>query len=139
MSFAEKERHFIILYNNGDIFFFTVCKNGEISCKEFNRVNRIKTGKELPSASSIELTNNDFKLKNNLGETIYSLKEYHQNTGTIVDELVAIEKFYIDSDVRQEILDKEIITFDETITEIPGLIEKQEIKGYTRKRSPIRK
>lgn len=139
MSFAEKERHFIILYNNGDIFFFTVSQNGELNCKEFNRVNRIKTGKELPLASSIELTNNNFKLKNKLGETIYSLKEYHQATGIIVDELVTIEKFYIDSDVRQEMLDKEIITFDETITEVPGLINEQELKGRARTRSPIRK
>ena len=139
MSFKEQARHFIVLYNNGDTFFFTVYQSGEIYCQEFNKLYTRITGNELPGAYTVEFTENNFELKSISGETIYSLEKYHQVTGTTMDELLKIEKFYIDSDVRQEILDKEKITFGENVTQIPGLLDEAEIKGRARKRSPNKK
>lgn len=132
MSFKEEARHFIVLFNNGDTFFFTVLKTGEIYCKEFNKEYTKNTGKMLPCAYTVEFTNNNFELKGITGETIFSLEKYHQLTGTVMDEMLSIEKFYIDSDVRQEILDAEKITLGENLTHVPGLLD----EGRARKRSP---
>ena len=139
MSFKEQARHFIVLYNNGDTFFFTVYKNGEMYCKEINNQYAANTGKQLPGATTIEFTENNFELKSNNGKTIYSLAYYHQINGIAIDETLKIEKFYIDSDVRQEMLDKEKITFGENLTHIPGLLDEEEVKVRKRKRSPNRK
>jgi hypothetical protein len=139
MSFKEQARHFFAMYNNGDVFFFTIYKNGEIYCKEINKQYTANTGKQLPAAATVEFTKNNFELKSITGETIYSLEYYHHINGTKMDESLRIEEFYIDLDVRQEILDKEKITFGENLTHIPGLLDEVELKVRTRKRSPNRK
>lgn len=139
MSFKEQARHFIVLYNNRDAFFFTVYQSGEIYCKEFNKEYTRITGNQLPAANTVEFTENNFELKSATGETIYSLEKYYKVNGIVMDESLRIEEFYIDSDVRQEILDKEKITFGENLTQIPGLLDEVELKGRARKRSPNKK
>ena len=127
MNFKESERHFFILYTNGDTFFFTIDKKGFIYCHEFNNLHQFYTGRKLPIAKCIEIDNNDFKLKSITGETIYSLNRYLKLQGKVIDNKPAIEMFYIDSDIKQEMLQRKKITFSKTINEIPGLISNIEL------------
>lgn len=138
MSFKEQARHFLVIYNNGDTFFFTVLKTGEMYCKEFSKQYTQITGKVLPGATTVEFTENNIELKTTTGETIYSLAKYHQLNGITTKEVLEIEKFYIDSDVRQEMLDKNKIAFSENLTQIPGLLDEVEVKRRTKTKSPRR-
>lgn len=134
MSFKEDARHFLILYNNGDTFFFTLYKNGDIYCEELSKLYKKITGQDIAAANTVEFSSNNFKLKNSAGEIIYSLEQYNKTIGESIEEDLAIERFYIDTDVRNEILEKEKITFAPTVKQIPGLIDETETKGYARTR-----
>lgn len=135
MSFKEDARHFLMIYKNGDTFFFTLYKNGDIYCQEFNKQYQQSTGRNLLPANSIIMNENNFELINAQGETIYSLEHYKKTKGETIEEDLQIERFYIDSDVRNEVLENGKIIIAPSIPEIPGLVNTTEIKGYSRKRT----
>ena len=133
MNFKENQRHFLILYTNGETFFFTIDKNGFIYCQEFNNLHKFNTGIYLPIATSIKFKDNDFELKSLSGETIYSLKQYRNVKGIKNEVEPTIEMFYIDPDIKYEIIERKKITFSKNIKEIPGLITDEELKELTNK------
>ena len=133
MNFKENQRHFLILYTNGETYFFTIDKNGFIYCNEFNNLHKFYIGNYLPIAASIKIKDNDFELKSLSGETIYSLKQYRNVKGINYHSEPTIEMFYIDPDIKDEIIERRKIILSKNIKEIPGLITESELKELTNK------
>lgn len=122
MSKSVEDRIFFILCNNGDTFYFNINKDGEIFCNEFNYAYKAVNGKNIPAAYSLSITENDFQLIGINGEILYSLKDYCSINPNLKNEKIAVETLYIDEDIRTLLLESNKITYDETASQIPGLL-----------------
>lgn len=138
MSFKEEFRSFFVLYNNGEVFYFTINKKGEIYCNEFSKL----FGIFIPAAYFIEFTENGFNLQDENGNKIYSLEDY-KNTLNILkttslltpEDPTSTERIYMDEDVRSELLENGKLKYNEKSCNIPGLLcEPVEENTYTKTR-----
>lgn len=142
MTLREQTRLFFVLYDNGDTFYFTVDGNCTIYCTRFKNIYESTRKQAMPGASSLEFVGNSFNLKNAAGETIYSLEQYNEDMNKYLSmpkEVPSIERLYIDEDVRTNLLDLNMLTFDEEASLIPGLLTEEQQKSYTRTRRQNRK
>jgi len=138
MSFREEFRSFFVLYNNGEVFYFTINKKGEIFCREFVKL----FGNDLLGAHYIEFTNTGFILQDKDGKKIGSLDDYKNAlkqfkiTSLLTPtEATGTERIYMDEDVRTELLELGKIKYNEETSKIPGLLsEPVEENTYTKKR-----
>jgi len=138
MSFKEEYRCFFVLYNNGEVFNFTINKKGEISCVEFVKLY----GNIIQGAQYVEFTNTGFNLQDKDGNKICSLEDYKNTlkqfnlTSLLVSvEPTAVERIYMDEDVRTELLELGKLKHNEETSKIPGLLsEPVEENTYTKKR-----
>lgn len=142
---SEECTVFFALYDNGETFYFNVNKDGEIHCREFDKLYRNSGSSKIQPAFAVEFTENDFSLKNETGETIYSLNNYQKATMSPVEKFFlgetnkpTIEKLYIDEEVCLALLTLDRLRFDEKASKILGLKpekpDAQQAKPYTRTR-----
>ncbi len=141
----EECKVFFALYDNGETFYFNVNEDGEIHCREFDKLYSNSGNSKMQPAFAVEFTENDFSLKDETGETIYSLNNYQKTTTHPVekfslgeDNKPTIEKLYIDDEVCLALLTLDRLRFDEKASQILGLKPEkpttQQVKPYTRTR-----
>ena len=136
MSFSEEYRSFIVVYNNGEVYYFHINKKGEIYCDEFCKI----FGDLIPGAHSIEFTETGFNLQDELGEEIYclndfrnQLKKFRKISFLMPKEITETEIVYMDEDVRNELVEKGKLKYTESASKIPGLLNNQtEEDAYTK-------
>lgn len=141
MNLKDFPRTFFLLFNDGDTFYFTLNSPKEIQCTRFKNIYENTKSKNMPLTSVVEFIGNEFVLKNNKGEVVYSLKEYRKALSKILPTTETeqkIERIYIDDDVRDYLLSEELIKYDEESANIPGLLyklpEENKTTSYTRKK-----
>lgn len=141
MNLKDFPRTFFLLFSDGDTFYFTLNSPKEIQCTRFKNIYENTKRINMPITSVLEFIGNEFVLKNNKGEIIYSLKEYRKalsNILPITKNEPIIERIYIDDDVRDYLLSEELIKYDEESANIPGLLyklpEENKTASYTRKK-----
>ena len=98
MKKTNDTRYFFILLSNGDTIYFSVEKENEIYkiyCEDFVKTFNQDKSKVTPG-HSIELTKDNFILKDNIGMTICSLKEdYNKIRTTYNPNNLEIQMLYI--------------------------------------------
>ena len=141
MNFKDFPRTFFVLLSDGDTFYFTVTATKEIKCPRLKNIYENNKNIEMPSTSILEFTGNQFVLKNNKGETIYSLDQYRKDISKelpIKQPVPIIEKVYIDDDVRDYLLSENKLQYSVENIDIPGLLyqspEENKSSSYTRKK-----
>lgn len=138
MSFKEEYRCFFVLYNNGEVFNFTINKKGEIFCIEFAKLY----GNIISGAQYVEFTEKGFNLQSQEGNKICSLEDYKKtlrqfNLTSLLpsEEPTSVERIYMDEDVRNELIKLGKLKYNEETSKIPGLLsEPVEENTYTKKR-----
>lgn len=134
---GEKEvRYFFLHFKNGPTVYFIRNSAGEIYCTIFKQ--SLGTTTISQPAEILELSENSFTLKDKLGNTIFSLEDYNRITEE-KEENSVIEKIGIDEDLRKNLIQQNIIIYDENASAIEGLLsdeEKTEMqsKGFSKKR-----
>lgn len=116
---------FFVLFNNGDTHYFAVKKNKEIFniyWTDFIKAYGYEGNSILSLANSIEFTKNNFVLKGKQNEIICSLEDYNKKVNSNDLTLPEIEKVYIDPELRQELLIRGQLKYDEEASRIPGIL-----------------
>lgn len=125
MKKTNDTRFFFILLSNGDTMYFSVEKQNEIYkiyCEDFIKAFNYDKTKTTPG-HSIELTKDNFILKDNIGMTICNLKDdYNKIRNTYNSYTPEIEILYIDSDIRPKLLERGQLLYDESAYNIPGVL-----------------
>lgn len=125
MKKINDTRHFFLLLSNGDTIYFTVEKENEIYkiyCEDFIKAFKYDKTKVTPG-HSIELSKNNFVLKDNIGMTICSLnEEYNKIRNTYNSNIPEIKMLYIDNDLRPNLLERGQLLYDESAYDIPGVL-----------------
>ena len=128
MKKTNDTRYFFILLSNGDTIYFSVEKENEIYkiyCEDFIKAFNYDKSKVTP-AHSIEITKDNFNLKDNTGMTIYTLKDDYKKLRNTYNPITPeIEILYIDSDIRPKLLERGQLLYDESAYNIPGLLYDQ--------------
>ena len=128
MKKTNDTRYFFILLSNGDTIYFSVEKENEIYkiyCEDFVKTFNQDKSKVTPG-HSIELTKDNFILKDNIGMSICSLKEdYNKIRSTYNPNNLEIQMLYIDNDMRPNLLERGQLLYDESAYNIPGLLYDQ--------------
>lgn len=115
----------IVLFKNGHTHNFTIKKVKEIFTiywTDFIKAYGYEGNSILPQAHSIEFTKNSFMLKGIYEETICDLETYNRKINPNIKQLPEIEKVYIDPKLRQELLIREQLKYDEEASRIPGIL-----------------
>ena len=141
MSFKDFPRTFFVLFSDGDTFYFTVTATKEIQCPRLKNIYESNKNIEMPSISILEFIGNQFVLKNDKGEIIYSLDQYRKDISKVLPTKTPspiIEKVYIDDDVRDYLLSEDKLQYSVENIDIPGLLyqssEENKTSSYTRKK-----
>lgn len=116
---------FIVLFKNGYTHNFTVKKVKEIFTiywTDFIKAYGYEGNPIPPQAHSIEFTKNNFTLKGMNHEIICNLANYNQKMNPDLQQLPEIEKIYIDPALRQELLARGQLRYDEDACRIPGIL-----------------
>lgn len=116
----EDIRVFFVSYDNGECYYFKLYPTGELFCPEFNKMRKNTEGKNFSMAHTLEFVGDNFNLKDDKGEIIYSLLQYRQANN--LGQMPKIEHFYIDEDIRPTLIEQGKITFDKTVENIPGFL-----------------
>lgn len=106
---------FFILLNDGNTQYFTVKKNKEIFKIYYNEF-----GYEC-EADLIEFSKKGFILKKYTGETIFNFQDTYQKINQD-NKQPEIEMAYFDLELREELLTRGQLTYDEDASRIPGII-----------------
>lgn len=141
MAKIDDTRTFFIHLNGEEPIYFNIIKEAEIYKIYLEKIAKMQVYNNepiIPSAHSIELTKNNFTLKNNTGEVICDLKKYYklinQTYPINTPEIVAL---YIDADMREKMLTRGQLQYDVDASRIPGVLYEpitSQSKTYTRRK-----